>query len=55
MIAYMTFGIGFYIGASVCDLESFKGASGFSVLKGFIFGFALWPLALYWIIYNKLS
>lgn len=43
---YLLFGLGVYTGVSVSRLSTFKGASTFSIVKGALLGFLLWPVGL---------
>lgn len=43
---YLLFGLGVYTGIACSRLHTFKGASTFSIVKGLILGFLLWPVGL---------
>lgn len=43
---YLVFGAGVYAGLSCANFSSFSGASAFSVAKGVLLGFLLWPAGL---------
>jgi hypothetical protein len=47
VIAYVSFGLGFYAGAALYNSESYRNASVKSIIIGTIFGVLLWPLAMY--------
>jgi hypothetical protein len=47
VIAYISFGLGFYAGAALYNSESYRNASVKSIIIGTIFGVLLWPLAMY--------
>jgi len=43
---YLIFGLGFYIGAAIKSLDTYKDATAFEKLKGLVGGILLWPLVL---------
>jgi hypothetical protein len=49
---YLKLGLVFYGAICVANASSFKGASAFEILKGFLFGVVTWPLALAWVMYK---
>jgi len=46
MMVYFAIGLGFYLGVSLCRLDSFKDATVPAILRGFILGLLLWPIGI---------
>ena len=44
MTTYLAIGLGFYLGISLCRLDSFKDATLVSIVRGFVLGLLFWPI-----------
>lgn len=51
--AYLLIGVGVYLGVAASHMETFNGASTFSIIKGAVLGFLLWPVGLAIVSYNS--
>lgn len=43
---YLLVGLGVWLAASAANMESFRGASVISILRGLLLGLLLWPIGL---------
>lgn len=50
--SYLVFGLGFYVGLALNNLESFSRADTLSIIRGFLVGCIFWPIGIilkaYW-------
>lgn len=52
IMLWITFGLGFYAWMSLKSLRSFRGATTAEVILGLIFCIPLWPIGLFFQVYN---
>lgn len=52
-VNYLIFGLGFYIGLCLSNLETFDDTDFIDGVRGFLLGFVFWPVGIAYLVHTE--